>query len=536
MKNRNNLARVLSKLQLPLINFRTDIMHVKPVKSKLSGRNQTLQIIFVLIFSFFNLLSISALSSNDAGAGRIIYPWNATTAIVKTGESFDVWFDTKPDEVVNSVILNGPYNTATIASESIATISGSWQYDPVSGNTYNTKIKVKVPKDLPEDRYDLVLKTSNGEAISRSAVKVIREYKTNYKIYLISDSHFGQRGSEEMMAKKHSAFVELANIINPDIVVNAGDVVSYHSDPSQLKDRMDLFYNGNETNGLKGMHDFNAATFVLAGNHDYPEGGGINGLPLKGHYDMKSDYWNKWHGLQYHFFKYGNSRFMIFNNGWNDYDWQWQRDRAVYWLHDEGSNGNLKVALAHISRTEYMDSFASENDIGLYMVGHNHHLGDRNPYMLNEKLVKYYIRSVREYMEFMLFQIDDSNGTYLPVGYTNTNPDTDGFELSTANNRVLENDEERSNPDVSVWIYNLTLDYEHVNNGISSNNSATLVNRFDYAIPDARVRFIMPKGFVYTISQGSIYQVFDGDEFHIVDVDIHLNAASTTVVKIAPEI
>lgn len=473
-------------------------------------------------------------SSTDTTEVGIVYPRNATTAIVKTGESFDVWFNSKPGQVVNSVVLNGPYNTALIPSKALTTISGSWQYDPVSGNRYNTKILVRVPQDIPEDRYDLVLNTSSGEVIAESAVRVIREYKTNYKIYVIADSHYGQRGTEIMVPNKHTAFVKMANIINPDIVVNAGDVVYYHSDPSELQERMDLFYHGNEAEGLKGMHDFNAATFVVAGNHDYQEGG-IDGLPREGDYDLKSDYWNRWHGLQYHFFKYGNSRFMIFNNGWLGYDWDWQYDRAVYWLNGEGSNGYLNVALAHISRTEYMDSFARENDIGLYLLGHNHHLGDRNPYALDERLVMYYARSVREYMEFMLFQVDDSKGTYEPVGYTNTNPDTDGFGLSTANNRVLENDEERVNPDMSVWVYNLTLNYEHDNNGSLSSNTATLVNKFDYAIPDARVRFIMPKGAVYTVSQGSVYQAFDGDEYHVVDVDVDLNAASTTEVKIAPE-
>lgn len=518
---------------LQLSHFREKFLQVSHEKSRLIQRNSTLQMIFILVFSFLNLLPLSGFTSTDTIAGRIIYPWNATTAIVKTGDSFDVWFNAKPSQVVNSIVLTGPYNTAPIPSESITTISGSWEYDPVSENTYNTKIEVRVAQDIPEDRYDLILNTSSGEIISRRSVKVIRNYKTNYKIFAIADSHYGQRGTEVMVPNKHTAFIEMANIINPDIVVNAGDVVYYHSDPSQLRERMDIFYQGNKAAGLKGMHDFNAATFVVAGNHDYPEGG-IDGLPREGYYDQKSDYWNKWHGLQYHFFRYGNSRFMIFNNGWVGYDWHWQRDRAVNWLNGEGSNGNLNVALAHISRAEYMDSFSRENDIGLYLLGHNHHLGDRNPYLLDERLMMYYARAVREYMEFMLFQVDDSKGTYVPVGYMNTNPDTDGYGLSTANNRVLENDEKKNNPDMSAWIYNLTLDYKHENNGKSSHNSATLVNKFEHAIPDARVRFVMPKGSVYSISQGSVYQAFDGDEFHIVDVDIQLDAGRTTIVEIAP--
>lgn len=501
-----------------------------PINRGQIAKNKTLQIIFILIFSFFNLHSLSA--SSDTTAGRIIYPYNATTAIVKAGENFDVWFHSNPGQVVNSIILKSPYIKVSIPAGSITTTSGNWQYDSVSGNTYNTKVKVSVPLGIPEDRYDLILNTSEGEVISNSAVKVIREYKTHYKIFLIADSHLGHRGSEQV-PNKLSAFVDMANIINADIVAILGDVVHYHSDPTQLKRRMDLFYQGNEAEGLKGMHDFNAAAFVVAGNHDFQEGGS-DGLPYSGYYDLKSDYWNQWHGLQNHFFTYGNSRFMIFNNGWNEYDWQWQRDRAHSWLHEEGSNGNLNVAFAHISRTEYMDTFARDNNIGLYVLGHNHHLGDRNPYIIDQRLVKYYARSVREYMEFLLFRVDDTNGTYMPMGYPNIDPGTEGYGLSTANNKVLENDEENTHADRSTWIYNLSLNFEHENNGNSPFNTATLVNKYEYDIPDARVRFIMPKGAVYSVLEGDVYQAFDGDKFHIVDVDIDLNACSTTVVSIAP--
>src|SRR6056297_658109 len=141
-----------------------------------------------------------------------------------------------------------------------------------------------------------------------------------------------------------------------------------------------------------------------------------------------------------------------------------------------------------------MESFVNNNDIGLYLLGHNHHLGDRNPYILDNRLIMYYVRTVREYLEFMYLQVDDNEGTFVPFGYTNITPDTDGYGLSTGNNRGLENNEEMNNPDMSLWIYNLTLDYDNDNNGRYSSNTATLVNKFDYLIPNARVRFIMPKG------------------------------------------
>jgi len=465
-----------------------------------------------------------------AAAGKIVYPWNAVTSIVKAGETFEVWFDAEPGQVVQSVVLRGPYNTVQISS--IIAQTGSWTYDPVSENTYNTHITVAVPPGTPADRYDLIVNTSHGQALSNRAVQVIKEYKTTYKIFHISDSHLGQRGTEVLVPNKHTALVKTANIINPDFVFNTGDVVYYHSNPRRLQERMDLFYKGDESQGWKGMHDFNAATFVLAGNHDFQEGGS-DGLPREGYYDLKSNYWNTYHGLQYHAFTYGDSRFILFNNGWVGYDWSWQIQRAGAWLKEQASGGRFKILLAHLKQGGPMETFVGDHNFDLGLFGHNHHLGDRNPYKIADNLMAYYARSVRDHFEFCLFVVDQATGTYTPLGYMNNNSETDGYGRSTASNRVLENDNEKNNEDRSVWVYNLTLDYAHNNDGAVSENTATLVNKFDFSIPAARVRFVMPKGYVYTVSQGTVYQAFDGDAFHIVDVDMDLDANSTTAVQIA---
>lgn len=466
-------------------------------------------------------------------AGKIVYPWNAATAVVKAGESFEVWFNAAPGQVVNAIVLRGPYKTVNIPPASATTVSGSWEYDPVSQNTYNRQITVVVPADTPEDRYDLILNTSNGPAISVSAVKVLRKYKTNYKIFHISDSHLAQEGYNDLIGNKHTALVKMANIINPALVFVTGDNTYYSPDETRNQERIDRFYLGDESEGWKGMHDFNAAAFVVAGNHDYQQAGDDR-LPGTGYYDLKSNYWNKYHGLQYHTFKYGSSRFILFNNGWAGYDWSWQMNRAGNWLKGDGSGGTLSILAAHIKQGGAMGTFAGSINLGLAMFGHNHHLGDRNPYTMDDRLIAYYARAIRDHLEFCLYLVDDVAGTFTPVGYMNTDSATDGYGLSTASNLVLQNNSEKNNFDKSVWIYNLTLNYAHDNDGSVSGNTATLVNKFTYAIPDARVRFIMPKGAVYGISAGAVEQQFDGDRFRIVDVSIDLKANSTTTVNIVP--
>jgi len=76
---------------------------------------------------------------STAWAGKVVYPWRATTAIVKAGETFEVWYVASSGQTVNSVELKGPYNTV-LASRSVAT--GTWKYDHESGKTYNQKITV----------------------------------------------------------------------------------------------------------------------------------------------------------------------------------------------------------------------------------------------------------------------------------------------------------------------------------------------------------------------------------------------------------
>ena len=101
------------------------------------------------------LLSIFLfLVTNPLWAGKIIYPWRSTTAIVTAGENFEIWFAADDGQIANSVELQGPFNTI---NTKVDIITGEWIYDQMSGNNYNTKITVTVPTGTPADRYDIIL-------------------------------------------------------------------------------------------------------------------------------------------------------------------------------------------------------------------------------------------------------------------------------------------------------------------------------------------------------------------------------------------
>ncbi len=452
--------------------------------------------------TFFLLL----IAANLGWCGKIIYPWRATTAIVKSGESFEVWFDAGAGQSVSSAILQEPLHNVSV---SIAIKTGRWEYDAASDNTYNTKITLEVPRSAPAGRYDVVLVTSSGRIVSPAAVKVIKEYKTSYYILHFSDVHAFQHGYETTLSRL-STIVDIANIINPELVFNTGDNLY-----RPTEDRMNQLFAGNAKLGTKGLNSLNAATFTVAGNHDID----FDHVPNRGFYQEKADWWNKWWGLQAYSFSYGGGRFMVINNGWEGFDPAQQIAAAGSWL-QASSVGNFRLGAAHI-RNHEMAAFDRVANLDLVLVGHNHHIADQNPSLLTNKPIQYIANSVRDHMEFNLFRVDGKTGTYTPV----SGP--------TAQVVYVENPEDANS--AASYRPKLTLSFSHANDGSFATNEATIVNKFGFPIEGAKVRFVMPLGSLYSVSQGQVEQSFNGTSVQVVDVLVKLESNSTNIVIISPQ-
>ena len=435
----------------------------------------TQKILFVSILSFLLLLF-----GNNLWAGEIVYPWRATTALVKAGDSFDVWFDADSGQTVNSVELRGPYHNVSAAK---TVVTGSWVYDQTSGNKYNTRITVTVPADAPADRYDLVILTSTREVKSIAAVKVVKKIKSEYYVLHISDVHRYQGGYDEIVTlKKVSTIVDIANIIDPEVVFETGDNIYRPSDS-----RIDQMFNGIESQGIKGIRDFHAATFLAAGNHDYD----MNNDGKSGNYEYKADWYNKWYGLHAYNMAYGDNRFVVINNGWGGYSNKHQINNAVSWLNSAG-RGNFRIGAAHC-KSNPMLPLDNEVDLDLILVGHNHYIANKNPEPINAKPIQYVASSIREHApEFNLFRVDATKGSYTTVSG------------ATAQVVAIENPADKDIP--SLYKPKLLLTYSKNNNGSSAANTATIVNKFNFSIKRARIRFVMPKGAAYRISSGTIEQ------------------------------
>lgn len=463
------------------------------------------------IFSFLTLLLLISFSSS-AWCANIVRPWRSTTAIVKAGDSFEVWFNADNGQTVNSIQLKGPYNTALTA---ITIETGSWVYDPLSGNTYNTKITVTVPSDAPADRYDLVLKTSTGDVVSYGGVKVVTNFKDDYYIMHMSDGHIYQSGYDPitLLARK-SAMIDIANIIDCQIFVETGDnMYNVRNHPEREVD----YFLGIESEGIKGMAKATAATFLVPGDHDAYAANDWEQSSVQVNSDFFNDYW----GMQNSCFKYGKGRFMMLNNAWetsvtSGKDHQYQCDDAVSWLQTDGSGGNFFLSAGHCydKMHEFIDDYEK---LDLVLAGDKHHIRTDNPYEFDPGSAKvaYIAGSIREHFEFNLFKVNEDAGTFKAV------PGVNGVA------NVLKSGDQEIR---STWVPNLRLTYSNDNNGSFFENTATIVNDFDFPISGARVRFVMPKGFNYEFTNATLLQQFEGDLFKIVDVTTDLAANSTVSI------
>ncbi|MBE0676362.1 MAG: metallophosphoesterase, partial [Bacteroidales bacterium] len=465
----------------------------------------------MLYYLFFIALFFS---STICRCGEIIYPWRSTTAIVQSGHAFEVWFNADAGQKVYSAKLRGPYNIVDATINSIS--EQEWIYDQWSGNTCNRKFTVSVPADAPADRYDLVLYTSTGEEISLKSVKVIREYKSSYYIFHISDGHRWEKypSRDSMVSlREQSAVIEMANIIDPEIIFETGDNMwGNQQSMDQRKSRAATYFSGGklDTEVVKGLNDAYAAVFICPGNHD----------SFRNNYSLEPDIagvakdWNELYGLQSHCFEYGSARFIGINNSWCPTtgggepgyipNYKWQIDEAIDWINSVGP-GNFRVSYQHVPQESLPPIYYRFKEAGVpldMMIAGHIHRSSTNPYSIDGKSIIYCVEILGTAVKkspFNLYKVDATAGTYTPI------PD----QYAASQGLVAEMD---------YSTIKLRLSYSKPNDGSNTDNVGTIVNDFTYAITSARIRFVVPKGNSYLVTGGTIEQEFDGTDYHIVDV------------------
>lgn len=463
--------------------------------------------------------------NNIVFAGKIIYPWRSTSAIVKQGETFEVWFNADSGQTVNAVELQSTYLKVvpTISN----TVNQTWIYDNWSENTCNTKLTITVPAGTPTDRYDLILKTSTSDEISLAAVKVIKEYKTSFYVFHISDAHRWQGGYDtNKILKMVATTIDIANVINPEMVFETGDNHYPNTNSSaSTAQRTNDYYNGYVDGAVfvKGLNQFAAPIFSIPGNHDTPQ----KNYAIEPDMKTPSKYYNEYYGLQAHNFSYGNARFIGVNNAWFSDEstgipnFEHQTDAAKTWLNEVGK-GTFRIGYCHVPeptalKAFYDPLFKAGAPLNLILAGHVHRAS--NSFSIkdyaNVKITHtgFPLRELSRKAAFNLYKLDLNTNKYTAIG------DSIGAHegLATAD-------------DFSS--IKLKLTYSKPNDGINIDNVATIVNKFNFHIDDAYVRFVVPKGSSYYVRNATILQEFDGDDYHIIDASYNLEANSTYTVSV----
>ncbi len=445
-----------------------------------------------------------------------MYPWRATTAIVKSGQSFEIWFNAGSGQTVSSVQFKSQF--LTINGTNMNITNGTWTFDPVSGNQYNQKIVIIVPSNAPADRYDLILNTSTGAVSSYGGVKVVTDFKNEYYVVHISDGHLYQGGYDsDVILQRKSLIVQMSNIMDAEILIETGDnMYNVINHPEREVE----YFLGKSSIGTIGMSKATAATFAVAGDHE----GLIGNDFTQGTDQQNSDFMNDYWGLQNHSFKYGSARYMMLNNAWglsatSNRVFQYQVDDAIAWLNGAGSGGNFLLTAGH--NYDRMHHFINNvHPLNLCLSGDRHSQGNGNPWEITPggPLISYTCNDLRGGMKYMIYRVNNTTGTFtLPAGGT-------GLIEAKASGDV-------NIP--STWVPRLKQTFSAANNGTVSTNSVTVENKFPFPVVGGKVRFVVPKGSSYAVTNGAVIQEFDGETVHVVDVKFDVETNSSTTVYIA---
>jgi len=486
---------------------------------------------------FYVLVFIGICIVSQAYAGNIIYPWRAASAIVKNGNCFEILYNNINSTIIDSVILEGPFNRVILRIDSVDT--GRFEYDSYTHQSASNRIWAHVPESSPEDMYDLIVKSGGETHVSLHSVKVVSEFNTRHKFIHITDLHISRQWigqADNGYAKElelFDNFIKVANIINPDFVIITGDNIHdytrFNADSTGwggdvvrgadmlplVEEKWKNFYEG--ANGFSGIHGFNAPAFSVPGNHDF------YGLAEDNH-QAKAAQWNYLCGKRVYGFSYAGTRVIVADDYLGDpvrdipeeLPMSGLQGKVLESFLEENGEGQIRIMAQH--RHNRIDTaFCDKHQIAILLNGHSH-----KPHY--EYVGATPTLSIRPGTVSKSGCRDPEN----ELGYFRVfNIDGDSFEFSPA----LRFCKDPSVPYQDLELA-LSLGYEDANDGTSVNNKATIDNKFPIDLPGCKIRFTMKKG-NYAVSDGIISQVIETEKFSIVDVRLDVGAEREKTVEIA---
>ena len=498
------------------------IFNVKKMKNYI---RKTLFLIVVLLVLKTPIISI---------AGNIVYPWNATTAIVEWEDNLTILFDNIYFQMIDSIELVGPFNRLSLSADSVEI--GKFEFDNYTKSSVNNRILVKIPKSTPQELYDLFVHCGGEVSSSPKSVKVVKQLNRIHSFIHISDLHMTRQwvGSAENGYAKElelfDSFVKVANIISPDFIIVTGDnimdytmfdadstgwggVKNYNANKRPLIEEKykNLFYGTEDFSGIYGL---NSPTFLIPGNHDY------YGVP-KDNYYAKALQWNKLMGIRVHEFSYSGTRVFLADDSLCDsvsvsFPLSKTQENIFEKYLEKNGVGKIRILAQH--RPNNVDTmFLNKNNINILLHGHNHSPNEEfigaTPTLSSRPGVICRSGEINNWEKnlgfFRIFHIDgDSFESTLPLRFCK-NP------IEQYKNLKL----------------NLTLDFQQPNDGAVRSNEAIIANSFPVDLPNCKIRFLMKKG-LYEVTGGEIIQTFDNERYSIIDVSVVVNSNEEKIVRV----
>lgn len=332
-------------------------------------------------------------------------------------------------------------------------------------------IITKTPEKIPDGLYNLRLILDGKEDIALRAVKIISDFKREYKFVHLSDLHIRSPQDNRDHVENLLAIAKEINLLSPEFVIMTGDITDSGSRPEYLR-------------FLKALQSFDVSTFVIPGNHD--------------HYYWWSKYlylgfdeYEKYLGQRFYSSSYGGDNYIFLNTG----DFEKIYDTNLYGIHAD----QWHWLLGELEK-------AGLNPEGLLCLFAH--------YDYTEDLPGYYDFSRQLEGLFNKYPVD-----FYAYGHGHQN--VEGFigkkpvlSLETASTikgqyRLIEvkNSQVKEHPVFDVG--KLKLTYSGKNDGTENFSQAAVKNDLDMPLKDIRIKFILKrseKG--YRTDKGKIIQAF----------------------------
>ncbi len=392
----------------------------------------------------------------------------------------------------------------------------------VSSADYNNELQIWTLNAMipPVDLYELYnLKVTASESIfdiSKKAVQVLPEIKSNYYFAHITDTHlpthYFYRDPESVYdTSEMQDFREVIkdiNLIRPEFVLLTGDFVN----EGELEDFENRRWH---TKAQRILSELEVPVYLMSGNHDL--GGWDETPPPQG--TSRHEWWRffgwKWlynnangNYTQDYSFDYGPVHFTgleaYYNYDgflYNIYGETSFINSQLQWLENDllnASGSEARVVFYHYDFAEQIDLENLNIDMALW--GHIH---------------------------------DNSGSIYTPPYNLSTSSVCDGkraFRMINVNDGILQANE------TSYAGYtgeNLSVSYFPSNQGLADSVIATIENQHDLDFQNGLVKFIMPKeNPEYFVQNGELLQVDTSGNFAVCYVKVSIPANENIAVSI----